>query len=56
MAVRAMSVADWYLANVPEDGVCYWDFDDPVMAMTGCFTDMIAPSGMPGRCGTASAC
>ncbi|MFF4196982.1 hypothetical protein [Nonomuraea sp. NPDC001831] len=25
----ATEVADWYLAHVPSDLVCYWDFDDP---------------------------
>lgn len=27
----AVQVADWYLDHVPEDLVCYWDFDDPAI-------------------------
>jgi unsaturated chondroitin disaccharide hydrolase len=27
----ARKVTDWYLAHVPEDGVPYWDFDDPAI-------------------------
>ncbi|MEP7025924.1 MAG: glycoside hydrolase family 88 protein, partial [Actinomycetota bacterium] len=27
----ATLVADWYLAHVPDDGVSYWDFDDPAI-------------------------
>ena len=26
---QARRTADWWIANVPEDGVSYWDFDDP---------------------------
>lgn len=26
---QACQVADWWIENVPEDGVSYWDFDDP---------------------------
>ncbi len=25
----AQRIADWWIANVPEDGVSYWDFGDP---------------------------
>jgi unsaturated chondroitin disaccharide hydrolase len=27
----ATAVADWYLSHVPEDRICYWDFDDPAI-------------------------
>jgi unsaturated chondroitin disaccharide hydrolase len=27
----ATRVAEWYLGHVPEDLVCYWDFDDPAI-------------------------
>lgn len=27
----ASRVADWYLLHVPDDLVCYWDFDDPAI-------------------------
>jgi unsaturated chondroitin disaccharide hydrolase len=30
----ATQAADWYLAHVPEDLVCYWDFDDPEIPRT----------------------
>jgi len=30
----AVRVSDWWLANVPEDGVSYWDFDDPAIPDT----------------------
>jgi unsaturated chondroitin disaccharide hydrolase len=26
---QSMAAADWWLAHVPQDGVAYWDFDDP---------------------------
>jgi len=29
--VHGMRAADWWLANVPADGVAYWDFDDPAI-------------------------
>lgn len=28
---HGMRAADWWLANVPADGVAYWDFDDPAI-------------------------
>lgn len=30
----ARSASDWWLAHVPEDGVSYWDFDDPAIPAT----------------------
>lgn len=27
----SMQTADWWLANIPDDGVAYWDFDDPAI-------------------------
>lgn len=31
---QARIVSDWWLANVPEDGVAFWDFDDPTIPNT----------------------
>lgn len=30
----AIRVADWWLANLPADGVAFWDFDDPAIPAT----------------------
>ncbi|MDR6775390.1 glycoside hydrolase family 88 protein [Azospirillum sp. BE72] len=30
----AVRVADWWLANIPADGVAFWDFDDPAIPAT----------------------
>lgn len=30
----AMRVSDWWLAHVPDDGIAYWDFDDPAIPHT----------------------
>lgn len=30
----AVQIADWYLSRVPDDRVCFWDFDDPAIPNT----------------------
>ncbi|MEO6959510.1 MAG: glycosyl hydrolase [Burkholderiaceae bacterium] len=40
--VQSMASADWWLSNVPMDGVAYWDFNDP--AIPGAPRDTAATS------------
>jgi unsaturated chondroitin disaccharide hydrolase len=30
----AVEVSDWWVNNLPEDGIAYWDFDDPAIPET----------------------
>ncbi len=38
----AQSIADWWIANVPADGISYWDFGDPRIPNT--WRDTSAPA------------
>jgi unsaturated chondroitin disaccharide hydrolase len=31
---QSMAAADWWIANVPQDGVAFWDFNDPAIPHT----------------------
>lgn len=42
---QSMAAADWWLANVPQDRVAFWDFDDPAI-----------PNAERDTAGTAIAC